>query len=107
MTYYCNYYFNSKFKCKKDEDMTESSTDLPKDKENVREDEADSSMSESEQAAGTSSNGTSEPVQINLYQLVLEMAREDKFFLTIFLIVILVLVLLLQLASVFLYCTLF
>merc|ERR1712212_1200603 len=90
-----------------DEDMTESSTDLPKDKENVREDEVDSSMSESEQAAGTSSNGTSEPVQINLYQLVLEMAREDKFFLIIFLIVILVLVLLLQLASVFLYCTLF
>ena len=62
-----------------------------------------SSVSESEQ----NETSATEPVQINIYKLVLEMAREDKFFLTIFLIVILILVLLLQLVSVFLYCTLF
>ena len=37
MTYYCNYYFNSKFKCKKDEELTESTTDIP----NVENDEED------------------------------------------------------------------
>ena len=37
MTYYCNYYFNSKFKCKKDEELTESTTDIP----NAENDEED------------------------------------------------------------------
>ena len=37
MTYYCNYYFNSKFKCKKDEELSESTTDIP----NVENDEED------------------------------------------------------------------
>ena len=64
-----------------------------------------SSVSETEQ--NETETSATEPVQINVYKLVLEMAREDKFFLTIFLIVILILVLLLQLISVFLYCTLF
>jgi hypothetical protein len=82
-----------------DEELTESTTDIP----HAENDEEDSSVSESDQ----NERSATEPVQINLYQLVLEMAREDKIFFAIFLIVILILVLLLQLVSVFLYCTLF
>ena len=39
MTYYCNYYFNSKFKCKKEEQLSESITDIPNAEDNDNEED--------------------------------------------------------------------